>query len=382
MPQPQPRPAQSFNQLRRALEGEYQVRTIEPDEDIPAEIDTIVLAGPANLSREAVLRLDQFLMRGGGLIVLAGRHRLDLDAMDLMVEPVTTGLEEALATYGVEVPQALVLDERSDNFPVPVTRDLGGMQVQEVQLVPYPFFVHARRHQLTDDSPVTTGLRGSILHWASPIELVPGEDVEAVELVRSSSDSWLQTSPNVRPDFRRFPERGFGRPAELDDDERGPALLAAALSGRFTSHFARDDESAGDGDGEAERLLERSVPDARIAVIGSSSFVSDELVQLARQTGSDLVTENFQLVQNLVDWSVTDTDLLSIRSSGGYTRVLEVDESERRRWEIINYGIVVLLLLAVIGLTAFHRRTLVPMALAPPKRGRDAKPDGEKEDEA
>jgi ABC-2 type transport system permease protein len=381
----QPRPPQGFTQLRRALEAEYEVRMLELDDDIPPEIDAIVLAGPADLSGAAVRRIDQFVMQGGGLIVLAGRYRLDLTAMDLAVAPVSTGLEDALATYGIEIPQSLVLDDRNDTFPVPVTRDLGGLRVQEVRLIPYPFFIHARRSQLADDSPVTSGLRGAILHWASPVRAEATDDVEVVELARSSSSSWLQAHANVKPDFARFPDKGFGMPSGLSEEERGPATLATMLTGRFDSHFARGEEPppTEDHDPDIGSILERSVPDARIAVVGSSSFVSDELVQLARQTGSELVAENFQLVHNLVDWAVTDTELLSIRSSGGFMRVLEVAEDERRRWEAINYAIVALLLLVVVAATTLHRRTLVPMSLTPPARKGPSTPadDGPREPE-
>ncbi len=379
-----PMPPQSFTQLQEVLGSEYDVEEIDPNtSDIPGEVDTVVLAGPADLSDAAVRRLDQFLMRGGGLIVLAGRHRLDLAAQDLVVEPVTTGLEDALATYGIEVSSELILDERNDTFPMPVDRQVGGRPVQEMRMVPYPFFVRATRDQVDDDSPVSAGLRGGIFHWASPLYAQGDENLDIASIVRSSDNSWLQSGHDVRPDFTRYPEQGFARPADLDDEDRGPLSLAATARGRFNSHFAPSGEEDDDEpreDEPAERLLERSVADARLGVVGSSSFVSDELVQVSRQLGSDLVMENFQLVQNLVDWSVADTDLLEIRSGGRHTRLLEVDEDERRRWELINYGLVALFLLIVIGATSYSRRMLTPMKLAPAREREGARK--REEDEA
>ena len=51
----------------------------------------LIVAGPANLDDQAQRAIDQFVMRGGSLIVLAGRYRLDPEARELKVEKITTG---------------------------------------------------------------------------------------------------------------------------------------------------------------------------------------------------------------------------------------------------------------------------------------------------
>ena len=59
------------------------------------------------------------------------------------------------------------------------------------------------------------------------------------------------------------------------------------------------------------RTLKESLPDARLVVLGSSEMVSDLLIQIAGGFTGEVHRSNYQLVQNLVDWSVEDTDLLS-----------------------------------------------------------------------
>ena len=41
-------------------------------------IESLVLAGPSSLDPKAAENLDQFVMRGGALVALAGRYRLNL----------------------------------------------------------------------------------------------------------------------------------------------------------------------------------------------------------------------------------------------------------------------------------------------------------------
>ena len=69
---------------------------------------------------------------------------------------------------------------------------------------------------------------------------------------------------------------------------------------------------------------------------------------------------NLLFVQNLVDWSVEDLDLLNIRSRGTYTRVLQpLQANQQTTWEVFNY-IVALLGPLVIYLYWRQRRLNEP----------------------
>src|SRR5690606_6105615 len=146
---------------------------------------------------------------------------------------------------------------------------------------------------------------------------------------------------------------------------------------------AGEDAEGGEDEGEeepAERLIRRSPPDARVVVVGSSSFVSDELLQVSEQAGSDYVLNNVEMVQNMVDWAVADTDLLTIRSRGSHSRLLEIEPDARGRWEWINYGIMIVGLAVIIALTALRQRSQVPIELTP-RRREDEAAGGEADEE-
>jgi hypothetical protein len=95
-------------------------------------------------------------------------------------------------------------------------------------------------------------------------------------------------------------------------------------------------------------------------VIGSSSFVSDDVVGLARQLNSDLVVSNIQLVQNAIDWAVSDTDLLAIRARTTAARAITLEPDARDTWRDINIIIAFLALAAVVGTAWFRRRAVQP----------------------
>lgn len=360
MPPQRMPPPQSFRALREALGASYEVRDVQLDAPLPDDVEALVLAGPADLDAKAVEVVDQFVMRGGSLVVLAGRYRL-APADGLAVEKVTTGLEAALQAWGVTVADQLVLDEKSDAFPVPQERDLGnGLVVRELAQLPYPYFVKMDGDQLDDGSLVTSGLAGSVLHWASPVtaEEKVGDDARRVDaLLRSSKAAWLSASTEVQPDLRRGP-LGF-----VPGDARASHVLAAAITGGFASAVALAPGASADGAAPADggRLLRHSPPDTRLVVFGSSAFVSDDILGLARQLDSELAAANVELVHNAVDWSLADTDLLAIRSRGAAARVLTVAPDARGGWRTLNLAIAFAGLALVAGGAWLRRRAVKPI---------------------
>ena len=84
----------------------------------------------------------------------------------------------------------------------------------------------------------------------------------------------------------------------------------------------------------------------------------------------DRYLNSLQFVQNAVDWSVEDLDLLDIRARGASTRVLQpLTESERTLWEVINYAIALAALVGVGVIWRQRQRTETPMELAPVNTG-------------
>ena len=71
-------------------------------------------------------------------------------------------------------------------------------------------------------------------------------------------------------------------------------------------------------------------------------------------------------MQNAVDWSVADLDLLSIRSRGTTSHVLNpMDPSEESRWEVVNYVIALAALVGIGALWYYRRRNEQPIELTP-----------------
>lgn len=358
MPPQEMPPPQTFRTLERALAGNYEVKPVPLTGPVPDDIEVLVLAGPSALDAKAAEAVDQFVMRGGAVVALAGRYRI-APGQGLAVEKVTTGLEAAFAKWGITVGDDMVMDPKSDSFPVPQNRDLGnGMMVREIQQLPYPFFVKMDGEQLASSSVITSGLAGAVLHWGAPVkaDAKAGDDAHEVEALLTSSDaSWRTTNTAVEPDLRRYPDGGFPKAT----GKHGAEVMAVSVSGGFASSVAKP--AKGEAKPDATRLVEHSPPDTRIVVFGSSAFVSDDVLGLAQQLDSELAASNVELVHNAVDWALADTDLLAIRSRNAASHALTVTADSAVMWEVINGVIAAVLLLIVLGFAVLRRRAVQPI---------------------
>jgi ABC-2 type transport system permease protein len=370
-PQMQPPQAQEdFRALRSMLGEEYDVQKLDLSSgDVPDDVDVILVGKAGALDEKSLFALDQFLMRGGTVVALVGAWKTSVGQSGLGVEATDASLRDLVAHWGVEVGPTLVMDPQNAPFPVPVQVRQGPFVMEQIQLVPYPFFPDIRRDGLAAEHASLRGLPNVTVPWGSPLStLALAEGVESTVLASSSEGSWLNDSGEIAPDFTQWPETGYGEPTEA---ETAPHSLAVVLSGPIPSWFTErpspvwtaDAGAASDAEADLTgRTLKHAVPEARLAVIGSSELVSDLMISLANSPSGEMHQGNLQWVRNLVDWAVEDTDLLEIRASGSVARTLvPMTDAARSRWEAMT-SLLVMAGLAAVVLSTRRRRNPVEVS--------------------
>ena len=363
-----PRPAVAgWDLVRRQLSESYAVPSADLSSGrVPTGFDVLLVIGPREMSDLERFAVDQFLMQGRPVVVAAGNYRLSPQlGAALSLEEITDGLGEMLSDYGVAVRQELVLDPQNQPFPAPVPRTVGEATVQEVRRVDYPFFLDIRPDGMAEESPITAELPAMTLQWVSPLEIDPvkNQDREVVELLRSTDKSWTRSSTDIQPDLVTFPDLGF--PVE---GERKARTLAVSIRGSFESFFKDGAPSLPENEDSEQPeplpVINQSPESSRLVVIGSLEFLNDVALGFSRALSADRYLFNLQFLENVVDWSLEDEELLSLRSRGASTRLLKpLDEGEQTFWEALNYG-VALAALVILGVVwKLRQRSEKPMQL-------------------
>ncbi|MGE5088381.1 MAG: Gldg family protein, partial [Candidatus Levyibacteriota bacterium] len=375
-----------YTRLNDALAAnERIVNTDLKSGHVPADADLLLVLAPQSLDDKQRFAIDQFLMRGGSVVLATSPFSVQFGDT-LAATKVDSGLKDWLAHLGIGIGDAMVLDTRDAALPVPVQRDLGGVPVREIRMVPYPQFPDIRGGGLDPTSPITENLGQVTMNWASPITVDPAKNKSrsVAKLLESSPQSWTSTSLDLIPDYRAHPDSGFAVTGE-----RKPRLLAVALQGRFDSFYAGKqsplaaaasgkDGPAGAGGTAGSKaaastaasapttaavangkpaagdatpaggVIDRSPESAKLVIIASNTFASDDTIDLASAGLGTLYTKPLELVQNAVDWSLQDPGLLALRGRTELARTLTpMREREQRAWEYGNYALALVGLLIV-----------------------------------
>lgn len=364
-PQPTGPDSQRYTELEKTLAENARLKETDlKNGRVPAEADLLLVLAPAQLDDKQRFAIDQFLMQGGSVIVTTSPFDVHI-SRTLTATKKTSGLQEWLAHHGITIAETMVLDPQNAALPIPVERQLGGITVREIRMLPYPHFPDLRNDGLSQDSPITSSLGQLTLNWASPItvDTVKNTGRTVTELVRSSVKSWTSESQNVLPDYLSYPNTGF----PIGDEQRR-SLMAVAIEGKFESFYqgkespltqksekgSSDKETAAQGTG----VITHSPDSARLILVSSNTFGSDMATELVSQGLSTRYTKPLVFIQNAVDWSLEDRSLLALRGRTQLARTLDpLPDGRQQLWESMNYG------LALIGLlTVWVWRRRVAMA--------------------
>ncbi len=357
----------SFQQLRQRLTSRYDLGLVDFDQgEVADDIDVLLILAPRQLTSIEVFAIDQFLMRGGAVIISSGAAEAKFTQYGLSATPYSSGLKDWLEHNGISIENTLVLDPQNNVIPLPVTRDVGGVPMREIKMLNYPYAIDIRGERLNNQHVITSAFDQIPMVWASPLS-VNNENsaITVTELLHSSEQSWVSSSMQILPEFDKYPEFGF-----LQEGEPKSHLLGAVLEGEFKSFYKTRPSTANVGSldslsGKSSGLitntvLQQSLPSARLVIFSSNEFVADKALRLLASANGIVSSNIVNLIENTVDWAVQDSALLSIRNRGYFSRTLKpMTQSKQMYWEYLNYALALsglMVVFVVYKMYQAHRR--------------------------
>lgn len=304
---------EDISTIYKGLAQLYNTSTIDLSNGnlIPDDTTTLIIAGPTEkFSLRSQYVIDQFLMRGGSLLILNGGVKVGemLRASSNVID-----LEKLVKHYGIEINSDLVLDNSCE-----MAQFTSGYTTF---ITPYSFWPRIGEKGFNQESSVTGDLENLVLPWTSSLDIaVDKPDDMMTRLVMSSDQSWvMEDSFNIAPDIDHAP------------GEFKKSVLAASAFGKFTSFFTGKqipqkevDENSEDDialpEEDKDDFISNSQEDGRIVVVGSANFIEDSFLQR--------FPENAVFFQNILDSVSMDDALITIRSRATSSRPLNADISE------------------------------------------------------
>lgn len=323
--------AQGLTKVAGVLGDKFTVKDIDLSQGDAglADVDVLVVAGPKQeIPGAQLFAIDQFVMGGGKAAFFVARNTVD--TRSLIGQPVATGLEDVLASYGVSVQSDLVLDQQSER--IAMQRAQGNMRFQSI--VQFPAFVKVT--DLAQDTSLTKNLTGLVMPFASPLAVDAPAGVKAQTIARSSQATWLFA---VEDSFLADPQ---ALPQADPENLAGPQNLVVTLTGSFPSHFKSAQKPVGATD---TPIIES--PETRVVVVGSNDWISDAMPNRL----------NVAFFANLLDWLVQDEGLMAIRTRSINNRPLkQLGDTGRATFKYANMLLPPLFLVA-FGIVRWRLRT-------------------------
>lgn len=322
----------------------YEFQPLDLSEgDIPASLTSVVVNGPkTRFSETELYRLDQFVARGGNLLLFLDPFEEVQDQQMAMYglpptyNPVDTGLERLLDAWGVSVPPAYVLDKTCY-----MARQQGAGSI------PLYYVPLLGTSGLNRKNPISRGLADVLMLATGEVSLAESlpQGVTATVLAESSKESWLMSeNVSLSPYAMRLPS----------SEQMESRSLAVLLEGKFPSAFtappAELAQSGADGGLVATTAVAAGLQAGKVVVLGSSAITTASVMD---EKGQQPVA---MLVRNALDYLNGNGDLIDMRTKGLSKNALKASSSGvKAAVNGINlYGLP--LLVALGGLVAWRRR--------------------------
>ena len=333
--------------LYSELKKSFDLRILPPEiEEISDDITVLLLIHPKNLNERAQYAVDQYVMRGGHLIVLLdpnSNHEARTQSAQMGRMPdIKSDLPRLLKNWGVEFdPAKLVGDSR-----YATSINAGGGNI-----VRYPMWMSLPPAAMDADHPITSQLENLLFVDSGFLSKAEESTVEFTPLLQTSSQSGVLETMMIQ----------FTPPTQIAQNlktDQVPRVLAAFLRDKFKTAFpegqplpSNTEERTPVETGESPPLEHAHLPEATksgtILVIADVDFASDtfsvQKMNFMGQIVVNLLNDNLNFIINAVEFFTGDDELMSIRSRGRFarpfTKVMELENQAQMRFQEEEIGL-------------------------------------------
>jgi len=315
-------------------------------EDVPsidANIHTLMVIHPKNISEGTLYAIDQFVMRGGNLFVAIDPYCNEdqppggaQDPTAAMSYDRSSNLKGLLSKWGVELAEHRVVGDINLSTKVSTSRDAAPDDF--VLWITLDGSVQDGASNINRDDMLTSQLNNVLLPWPGALTHTAVEGVTFTPLLQSTKDAMLFDEQDYR--------FGGGNPdALIRKYVRGkePQVFAARITGKLKSNFTARPASAAVPQGASpESHLNESTGQSNIVVAADVDFLTDHASVITQSfLGHKMITalnDNLAFAGNITENLLGSSDLISLRSRGQFvrpfTKVRDIEKRAEEKWRM------------------------------------------------
>jgi gliding-associated putative ABC transporter substrate-binding component GldG len=285
------------------------------------------------------LRIDQFVMRGGKLLIFADKLNAEMDSLRIKNEVIAydrgLGLDDLLFKYGARINNDLIMDLQSDKLPFDVN---GNGQYEFLSWNYFPVFTSKSNHPVNKNLGFVSG------RFVNSIDTVEAEGIKKTVLLSSSANARIMAAPALISGKENVnaPQDEKFRTADIPS--------AVLLEGKFTSMYKNRLSQAMTDSLEkyGAEYQTQNISNNKMIIVADGDMVLNDVVKAepvamgmnAFTVGSqyEFRFANKDFVQNCLDFLIDQSGLSEAKAKDYTLRLLDSKKLavQKTNWQIIN----------------------------------------------
>lgn len=347
----EPTQLSTYDLVENVLKPNYQLFTFDPNTQpvIPAEFQALLVVKPTmGFSEEAKLKLDQYVMHGGKLIMFIDRLNAEMDSLqkgEVVAYDRDLKLNDLLFKYGVRVNGDLLMDLQCDYLPFDVNGN------GQFELLPWNYFPVL---ESGSNHPINKNLGFVSARFVNSIDTVEAEGIKKTILLNSSANARTISTPAI------ISGRENSVQPENDKYKKHQVPVAVLLEGKFQSLYAnRISATMTDSLSKyGETFFPSAATDNKMIVVADGDIVLNSVVKgnqpipmgmnsYTYGTQREFPFANKEFLKACLEYLINENDLSEAKSKDYVVRLLDSKKiaDQKTMWQLVNIVIPVLLVL-------------------------------------
>jgi gliding-associated putative ABC transporter substrate-binding component GldG len=338
-----------YDLVENNLKIDYDLRLLNLNTQplIPEAFKALIIVKPVQpFTDEAKLKLDQYVMNGGKILMFTDRLNAEMDSLQVKNELVAYDrelrLNDMFFKYGIRVNADLVMDLQCDYLPFDVNGN------GQFELLPWNYFPVL---EPGPGHPITKNLGFVAGRFVNSIDTVQADGIKKTILLSSSVNARTIASPAIisTKENVTVPEDAKYQKQHIP--------VAVLLEGKFQSLYAnRLLQSMNDSlEKYGAQFLPQCINDNKMIVVADGDIVLNSVIKgnqpipmgmnpYTYGSQREFPFANKEFLQNCLDYLINENGLSEAKAKDYTVRLLDTKKvnNEKSFWQLINIAVPVL----------------------------------------
>ena len=341
----------TYDLIENVLKPDYSLFTfnLASPQFLPLELKALIIVKPTiGFTDEQKLKLDQYVVNGGRLLVFADRLNAEMDSLQIKNE--VTAFDRDLKwndlffNYGVRINADLLMDLQCDYLPFDVNGN------GQFELLPWNYFPVM---ESKGTHPINKGLGFVAGRFVNSLDTVEAEGITKTVLLSSSANARTIGAPAVVSGAENV-----NAPEDVKY-KKNNVPVAVLLEGKFKSMFAnRLSQAMADTlKQNGISFMPQGISNNKVIVVGDGDMVLNSVVKgnpipmgmnvYTYGTQAQVPFANKDFLQNCLNYLINENGLSEAKAKDYVVRLLDTKKVAEQKifWQIVNIAIPVIIIL-------------------------------------